>query len=345
LIIPVARPYFSVSNEFHYARDIRDAIHFAIQPEDFLYPGNRTRLSTFLLNTVPTNHYSENSEFKPAYLGFVFSLLVLYAFWYFIRNFKKNNIYVNSFFTIAIVGLVTCLGPVLHLGRHTVHIPFLIPLPYAVFYYLIPGFQGLRDSQEWNMFFILGITIVIALALHNTLQKTSLRKRLIVFILLFTGIIVELNFPLKLYPIPQKNYFPPVYSWLATTDLKSNIIELPIYNWNMDPFTEHEIFREYFNTVDFRRTINGYTGFSPPPWQLLIVNLDSNFPSNKTITILKQMDITYVIIHTDEYNALSKSNLFSKNTIKNGNTLMKRTEKIPALTLVKKFKDTYVFKI
>jgi hypothetical protein len=40
LIIPIAIPYYSVSQEFHYVRDLRDTIHFALQPEDLLYSSN-----------------------------------------------------------------------------------------------------------------------------------------------------------------------------------------------------------------------------------------------------------------------------------------------------------------
>ena len=49
LLIPIALPYYSVSKEFNYTRDIRDAIHFALQPEDFFYPNGHTRLEKTLL--------------------------------------------------------------------------------------------------------------------------------------------------------------------------------------------------------------------------------------------------------------------------------------------------------
>jgi hypothetical protein len=344
-IIPmtfIALPYYSVSNQFHYVRDIRDAIHLAMQPEDFLYPGTATRLQNVLMSTIPTNHYSQNSEFKPGYLGFVFSILVIFTVWHVIRNFKKNSLYLNAFFVISLVGLILSFGPTLHLGRHTIHKPFPIPLPYALFYYVLPGFQGFRNSGRWNMLFILCITVTIALVLNKMLENISRKKRLVIYTLLFVGVVAEFNFPMKFYPVPQKKDFPAVYSWLATTKPDTKIIELPIYNWNMDPFTEHEIYREYYGTIHFRKTVNGYTGFSPPPWQQLVTDMTVHFPFGKTIKELKQMDISYVIVHTDEYDACSKTNICGHQVIKNGKEIMGEIQNSQLFKVVKQFNDTYV---
>src|SRR5258708_31101079 len=141
LTLPLVIPYFQVSREFHYVRDLRDSIHFALQPEDLLYPGDTTRLKSILLSVVPTNHYSQNNEFKPGYLVAIFSFLVLLSIVYLFIKRKRLNIYEKSFSTIAFLGLLLSFGPFLHLNRHTVHQPFPIPLPYALFYYIMPGFQ------------------------------------------------------------------------------------------------------------------------------------------------------------------------------------------------------------
>src|SRR5579872_5409071 len=67
LLIPIALPYYQVSREFHYVRDIRDAIHLAMQPEDLFYSSGFSRLAP-ILNRLPFNKTSQNSEFKPGYL-------------------------------------------------------------------------------------------------------------------------------------------------------------------------------------------------------------------------------------------------------------------------------------
>ena len=341
LIIPIVIPYYSVSNEFAYTRDIRDAIHFAIQPEDMLYPGSSTRLKDYLYS-LPFNQSSQNGEFKPGYLGLVLSLLCIFALYYFIRNFKKNEFYVRSFITISLLGFVLSLGPVLHLGRQTIHKPFPIVLPYTLFYYILPGFQGFRNSSRWEMLFIFGIVVVITLILHNLFKRYSSKRKVIIYLLLFVGIIAEFSFPMHFEEIIQRKDFPLVYSWLAITPRDTKIIELPIYNWNMWPGTQNELLRQYYSTLHFRKMVNGYTGFSPPPWQNLVVNISKDFPSDDITKLLKQLNIDYIVIHKKEYDILSIDNWVKD---KNGIDIVKVLYENKSIRLIKKFGNDYVFRI
>ena len=341
LIIPIVIPYYSVSNEFAYTRDIRDAIHFAIQPEDLLYPGSSTRLKDYLY-FLPFNQFSQNGEFKPGYLGLVLSLLCIFALYYFIRNFKKNGFYVRSFITISLLGFILSLGPVLHLGRQTIHEPFPIVLPYTLFYYILPGFQGFRNSSRWEMLFIFGIVVVITLILHNLFKRYSSKRKVIIYLLLFVGIIAEFSFPMHFEKIIQRKDFPLVYSWLAITPRDTKIIELPIYNWNMWPGTQNELLRQYYSTSHFRKMVNGYTGFSPPPWQNLVVNISKDFPSDNITKLLKQLNIDYIVMHKKEYDILSIDNWVKD---KNGIDLVNVLYKNKSIKLLKKFGNDYVFSI
>lgn len=337
LIVPLIIPYYSVSREFGYTRNIRDAIHFAIQPEDLFYPGTSTRLKDYLYS-LPFNQISQNDEFKPGYLGLVFSLLCVFIFYYLIKNFKKNVFHVRSFITIALIGFILSLGPVLHLGRHTIHEPFPIVLPYTLFYYVLPGFQGFRNSSRWEMLFILGIAVVISLILHNLIKRYSSGKRIVIYILLFLGIIGEFNFPMHFEKIPQRKNFPKVYSWLNTTSQNTPVIIMPIYNWNMSGSTE-EMKREYFSIINFRRTVNGYTGFSPPPWQKLIATLHEEFPKIESTDMIRELGVNYVIVDKSRYDEGFKT----KNEKVDGTFVVNSLKDNSSLKFINKFEDYYVF--
>jgi|GEM_PF-1522548 len=300
-LIPLGVSYFSVSQEFHYVRDIRDSIHFALQPEDLLYPGSTTRLQTFLATNIPTNQYSQNSEFKPGYLGVIFSLLTVISIIYFVKNFKKRNIFLIIFIAVALTGLILSLGPFLHINRHTVHKPFPIPLPYAVFYYVIPGFNGIRNSQMWEMLFCVSMAVVIAIVLNQNLLKIPKVTRVFIYTILFIATVGEFNGPIPLIDVPQIKSFPQVYSWLATTPEKSSYIILPIYNWNMPPFTQQELWREYYGTIEFRKSVNGYTGFSPPPWQDFIYSMHKTFPNRESVKEIHSLEVNYILIDKIAY--------------------------------------------
>ncbi len=344
LIIPVANSYFSVSKEFNYKRDIRDAVHFANQPEDFLLTMEFSRLQK-PLKSLPFNQVSQNSEFKPAFLGFIFSLLFLFSIFYFFKNLKRKNIYLNSFMTIAALGFVLSLGPVLHLGRQTIHNP-IIPLPYALFYYIVPGFQGFRNSARWEVLMLIGASVVIAVILSKVFGKFSTKKQFIIYSLLTLVCIIELNLPLKFVKMQSIKNIPQEYHWLATTPEDTKLIEMPVYNWNMFPYGNQELWRLYYSTSNFRRTVNGTGGFTPPPWQEMAYELDENFPNEKSITKLKNLNLNYILVHKNEFDKLNSDKFtINKKIIPSGEFVIRNLNKNPELKLINRFGDTYIYSL
>lgn len=344
-IIPVMIPYFQISKEFGYVRTLKDTVHFAIQPEDLLYTSEFSKLDEFL-NTLPINRESQNNEFKPGYLGIIFSILVIFCFIYAFKNFRKKNVNLNSFLGISILGFILSLGPVLHLGRQTIHEPFLIPLPYAIFYYVIPGFQGFRNSARWEMLFIIGAAMVIAIILSTILVNQDKYKKLIIYGLLILGCVAEFDFPMKLINMPTVKDFPKEHHWLATTPKDTIYLEMPVYNWNMLDYATLELWRLYYSTINYRRTMNGGGGFTPEPWQKLAYQLDEEFPSDKTISGLKDLGVDYVIVHKDQYDLLSKNKFMVNNKLmNNGDEVLRDLNSNNNLKLIKKFDDAYIYQI
>ncbi len=339
LLLPIVLPYYNISKEFNYTRDIRDAVHFALQPEDLFYTTRVSRLYPFL-NNLSFNQQAQNGEFKPGYLGVVFTFLVILVLWRFVKNFKKNGFIFNAFVSIGLLGFILSLGPVLHLGRQTVHIPFPIPLPYTLFYYLMPGFQGFRNSARWEMLFIIAMAVAICLVLNEFFKKYSVKKKVIIYCILILGCVAEFNFPMEFKPIPQVKDFPEVNHWLVTTPPDAKIIYLPIYNWNM-PQVQNELWREYYSTLHYRKMVNGYTGFSPPPWQNLITLLYKKIPNSESVTVLKDMKIDYIIVNKKEYDTL----FMQKSSSVDGATVIKSFNNNATLKYVKRFDETYVFEI
>jgi hypothetical protein len=345
LIVPSILPYYSVSNEFNYVRDIRESIHLGLQTEDLLYTNARSKLMP-LLNNLPINKTSQNYEFKPGYIGLVFSLLSLIVIFYCIKFFKKKNIYLKIFISIAFLGLILSFGAFLHINRQTVHSPFPIPLPYALFYYIAPGFQGFRNAARWEMLFILAIAVVIAIVLHELLKKYSFKKRIFIYGLLIIGTVVEFNFPMQFVKVPEVKNFPAVYSWLQTTPQDTKIIEMPIYNWNMWPHTQQDLFRQYYSTVHFRKMVNGASGFSPPPWQTMIIDLLIEFPNEKSLAQLRNLDIDYIIVHKDQYDILHKEKYsVEKHYFEDGEHIIEHLSKNSSVRLVKKFGNDYIYEL
>jgi len=348
IIIPITLPYFAVSKEFHYTRDIRDTIHFALQPEDLLWGVITTRLEPLLVTIFPPRNYPANAEIKPGYLGFVFSLLSLLVLFYWRKKDIQERWIFLSCLAIALTGFILSFGPALHINRHTIHKPFPIILPYALFYYLVPGFQGYRNSARWEMLFVLFIVVCIALLLATILKKYKPSTQTVMYLLLIAGVVAEYNFPMKFVTIPPLKAFPKEYMWFATTPQNTKIIEMPVFNWSMQPYSYGEIMRGYYNASYFRTTVSGFTGFSPPPWQALVTNLLADFPDTQSIQKLHQLGINYILVHTDEYDLLNKEHFKVKERdkyIPDSASILKKLEENKAVKLKKIFPKTYIFQV
>ncbi len=344
LTIPLITPYFKVSKEFNGKRDIRDAIHFALQPEDFFVANEHSRFNKLLTIVQNPTSYPKNAEIKPGFIGGIFSFLFIASLIKFPYYLKKKNIFYITFFIVSILGLILSLGPALHFNRQTIHFPFLIPLPYGLFYYLLPGFQGFRNSARFEMLFILMSTIPIAVFLSDWFKYLK-NKKYLFFGLLMLGIILEFPGPIKFFPIAQTKDFPFEHKFLATTPVDSVYLEMPIYNWNMFPYSGEELRREYFSTIHFRKSVNGYSGFSPYPWQDMTYRLAQTFPDEKSIREIKKIGVSYLVIHKNEYDAISKKGFeLFKYKFPNGQTVRKKLLENKALELVKTNENVDIFK-
>ena len=346
IILPIIIPYYKVSSEFNYVRDIRETIHFALQPEDFLSTSSFSRLQPLLSQLSFTKDLQNKGEVKPGFIGLIFSILTIAAFFYIIKNWKKQNYVIKGIFVSSVLGLILSLGPFMHWQRLTIHSPFPIPLPYLIFYYIIPGFNGIRNSARYEMLFILFAAPLAAVYLKEALKNTSLNIKSGLILLLIFLVILEFNFPIKFYPVPQIKDFPKVYSWLLTTPKQTVIIEMPIYNWNVAFYSSREFWREYYSTVHFRKTVNGASGFSPPPWQELVNYLLFDFPSDESISKLKNIGVNIIIVHKNEYETLYKDNfIFQNKKIPNGQEVIKYLMISKSVSFEKQFGEDYVFKI
>jgi hypothetical protein len=307
MLLPVVIPYYVAANKFNAYFDIRDAIHFALQPEDLLFPNNHTRLEPVLLYLFRPLHYSPVGEVKVGYIGLVFSILSIVLLLYVVKNRKGLKSIFLAFFLSGVFGFLVSLGPALHLGRATIHVPFPIPLPYAILYYIAPGFGGFRNSARFEMMFILFFAVAIGFMLAHLFKKYRLSAKIFIYSVLIFGIIMEYKFPMEFYPVTQIKNFPPVYKWLTTTPENSKVIFLPIYNWNNKGVTK-EIWREYYSSLAMRKMVNGASGISPMPWQEFVIKLQKNFPKNG-VQELKDMGVNYIIVSTSDFDSDYKENL------------------------------------
>ncbi len=343
-LAPIMYPYIMVSKEYQYKRDIRDSIHFSLSPEDYFYPNSATRLEPFLLSLQKVDKTKINGEYKVGYLGGIFTLLVIMGVIYFIREKTRSFLFVSLFFS-AVIGFLLSLGPFLHLGRVTIHSPFPIPLPYLLFYYLAPGFNGFRSSARFEMLFIVTSALCIGLLLHKLLIHLSLKGRVGVYVVLLSLVLGEFTFPFRYINSPHVKSSPIEYQWIKTLPQDSVLIHFPIYTWNM-PNSETEFSRVYYSTVSFHPQVNGTSGYSPSKWEEMAIELLGNFPNNETFSTLKLLRVEYLIIHPKEYDTLSGLQFKSGGKlVAEGEEIIKRLNQSTNVKLLQKDKEVYLYQL
>lgn len=345
IVWPFFNAYSRVSKDFRYQRPIQDAIHFSLQPEDLLYPSDMTRLAPILLDNFGLKVKDSNTKTTPGYLGFAFFVLGLLVILWAIKSLRKRHDLIPYLIILA-SSLLLSLGPFFHLFRKTIHSPFPIPLPYAVFYYLVPGFSGFRTPSRWIILLAFFLAILIGFMLKAWIKRRGKKTNLLVVCSLCVLVIIEFNFPLKYFDLPTKDNFPPVYKWLATKAQKEAILELPMYNWDMSPYATNESKREFYSTIHFHRTVNGFSGFSPSEWEEQTRFFMVNFPDQNTIGTLKKLKVKYVIVHKNEYEILNQDNfkIYGKKP-KKVSQILNYLEQGNDMRIVQKFGDDLVFEL
>lgn len=274
-------PYFLVSREFDYVRPITDAIHNSLKIYDFLEPSKNSRL--FLFTGLST-------------------LIV-------VTIFLLSKPKFNRFLLLALVSLILAFGPAFHVFKDTVHVGPLpaVPLPYLVFYYLLPGFSGFRTPSRWILLAFFSLVVGLSIALKHKLSNK-------IIALLVILIILEVNAPFNYSKVPKPTQD---QLWLAKNYKGAPIIQFPIYGWFDGEKIGVETLRIHYSIIHGHPMYNGYSGFSPRVWESDVQWLQKEFPNEKTLTYLDKKGIKLILT----------PKVLKSNQVK----------------LVKKFPNTYIY--
>lgn len=343
---PFYFPYFSVSRQFNYVRPIREVIHFSLQPGDLIYPSNISKISEPLIKILNLLPKDPKAKVTPAYLGLGYLFLITLSLFNFKKiNFKKREL--KIFLVIAFLSLILSFGPVLHLGRKTVHKPFIIPLPYVFLYYLIPGFKAFRVPSRLILLFAFSLAIALGIMFKMISTKWSKFKKLAFIVFCSFLIFWEFNWPLKFFEVPKRRDYPLVYYYLEKIDKKAPILELPILNWDAFELVSIETKRMLYSTLSFRPMVNGNSGFTPPERENLMKKIMLDFPNKELVRWLKEIKVKYLIIHEGDYKILKKNNfLIGGKKFKSLQELKKELGKFRKdFVFVEKINEDLIYKI
>lgn len=254
LVFPYLKLHYTVPEA---TRPIRDAAHFSLGLEQvFTFFKSYTFIGIFLLAVL------SKIKSKPWWSIFLFSLIM-------------------------------SLGPVIKIFSQTVKILGLpLPLPYAAFYYLFPGFSGFRTPSRFIILALLAGSILIGFALTPLFKKLKTKTITVISLTFLSLLLLEADLPLKGYPVNINMH--PVYQEVKALPENAVILELPIKHWSM-PDHEIEPVRAIYSLFHRHRRFGGISGFAKNSWVELVEKINSNGLKQENIDALRQLGITHVI--------------------------------------------------
>lgn len=305
LVAGILSPYLKVSHDWNYTRTISDAWGGSTVWYEYLYPTNSSRfvnVARAIINKSPW----------PAYLGFPVSFLSILSFVFALKNRHKllRSWYVFSALLTAGLGFILSLGPWFRISRQ---ISLPVPLPYLLFFHVIPGFKSMRVPQRWSHLFLFGLSLCIGLAIAEFAKTSShlnnkVRKTMIIGTCIFIlGLVIfEPKWPLMKSSVSSASEVPEVYQWLASQPSQV-IMEIPAQHWTM-PLVGQEIKRLHYHSfiLDAQHAfVNGYSGFSPSAWVESVSSV-KKFPQSPSLEVMRQLGVSLVMVHFDDVGVLAR---------------------------------------
>ncbi len=334
IILPFTLPYIQLQYEYGFTRSIVELDVNSADVMDYFLTSPHNVLYGKLSQPYQENrNWGEHSLF-PGFLVVVLSLTGLS------RLSKRSSSGPSSikFYTggriqnfyviLALCAFVLSLGPKLHFFGKIID----LHLPYYYFYKYLPGFDSMRVPSRINIVVMLSLSVLAGYGLHKLLNDKSSTLKIFITLLFTIVIIFESYVPFVVAVTPVGDDIPDVYKWLSNESGDFAIVELPTGNINANSLYYDTIYM-YYSTYHWKKIVNGYSGFFPPKYFMLLEKLQM-FPSNESINILKNLKVKYIIIHSENLDQHRWNDM--KDEI---------NDNYKDLTLIKIFGQDYVYKV
>lgn len=258
---------------------------------------------------------------------------------------QKRSTVLRAYSWTALIVLLFAFGPFLQystpsggpfvatassfLGRIALPpIPPNIPMPWALAYFVLPGFSGLRVPARLIGVLLIMLALLAAFSVAWLQNKASdyAKKRInteqtavpvrhftrlsplrtvalrCLLVLIPLAILVEaMPAYIPVTHVPTGNAIPAVYQWLSTHGNQEPIVELPMAYLNEIFSFKQEAWYDYYAIYHTHPIANGWSGYRPTLTNNMAALL-LNFPSASSLAFLKQYHIRYVVLHLQYYN-------------------------------------------
>jgi hypothetical protein len=202
-----------------------------------------------------------------------------------------------------IVAVWLSLGPAPQVGGR----PVELAAPYAFFYDVVPGFEGVRVPARFAMVAVLMLSVLAGLGATRLASRPGARILLAVLSIASLAEAVTLPFtvngagtPAGFNPPEARVYRPQrapnIYKEFGRSAPAGVLVELPLGK------TDFDLRAVYYSVVHWRPVLNGYSGYYPPHYGKLALALSDvpRFP-DAAREALRAHGATHIIVHEGAY--------------------------------------------
>lgn len=300
IAVPIIVPYVQVKNDYGLRRGIPEIEASSPDLVDYLVP-------PFFYNYF--YHYGDvEMATCPGIIIIILliiSLVILIRSKFFFSNIRNVRIFL-IYGLVALIAFLISFGFYIQFTRSDT--AGMIGL-YALFYYLLPGFNGLRALGRYSVFVLLSISVFIGYGIYLG-QKfiQDLFKKILLLFLIISFLFLELSFvPLipYSYTVRQTPNDQQLYNWLKKQPSDMIFLEMPFFlkkivSNHEDALFSQGAFYPFNSRHHFRKIVNGYSGYYLASYLKLAASLNSQ-GLEKSLPLVQHFQVDYVIFHFGYY--------------------------------------------
>lgn len=203
----------------------------------------------------------------------------------------------RAFAWIAASAFVLSLGPILKIGGHTLP----APLPYAAFYFTVPGFAGMRAPGRFAEIVLL-IGAVFAARGYDVLRErvsAPAARAALLAVVTAAMLATAMSASVPLVEYPGRETMPAAWKWIARQPGNFAILELPMPSSEADE-SERDAVRQIWALYHGKARADGVSGFSSPAHEGFRALMRS-FPERLAVRAIAERGVRYVIVRYAEY--------------------------------------------
>ncbi len=194
---------------------------------------------------------------------------------------------------LAATGFVLSFGPVPHVGGRV----FWIPLPYALLYFVVPGFSSMRAPGRFAVLVALAVVVLAGVGctrLEARLGRTAPRV-VAAFVLALAAFALAWYRPIPLLELPTRETMPAIYRAVAAQPSDQPLLEIPVPATDADEAQTHAL-RQLLILYHGHPRLDGTSGFVSPRYKEFRRRIQA-FPADSALNAATAMGATLVLVH------------------------------------------------